>query len=258
MPFPDAARTIYPRNPLKEVICQLRFPAILRIDAERAGAAEFQELIRNEYPLYEEKQTLAGQMPPELRSMLDVQGGQLERHFSSGDQQWVVSLTRDFIALSSKSYERWESFRQHLAAPRSALEQVYVPSFYSRIGLRYRNVIRRTDYGLQDVEWSELLQPHIAAELAASPDVVVSISHATHLVSFQLDQFGGKAKVRHGLVDLENERCYSIDADFFTEERTDHNDAGTALDYFNEQARRLFQWCISQRLREAFAAPVAA
>ena len=37
-------RCIYRRSPLIEVICQLRFPAILRIDAQ--APAQFQEAIR--------------------------------------------------------------------------------------------------------------------------------------------------------------------------------------------------------------------
>ena len=36
-------RCIYRRSPLIEVICQLRFPAILRIDAQ--APAQFQEAI---------------------------------------------------------------------------------------------------------------------------------------------------------------------------------------------------------------------
>ncbi len=52
MPFPSANRVIFKRNPLKEVICQLRFPPILKIDSEIP--ANFQDLIRNEFPKYKE------------------------------------------------------------------------------------------------------------------------------------------------------------------------------------------------------------
>ena len=52
MPFPDSERVIYQRNPLLEVICQLRFPSILRIDSE--APAVFQERVRKEYPMYQE------------------------------------------------------------------------------------------------------------------------------------------------------------------------------------------------------------
>ena len=49
MPFPDAKRIIFRKNPLTEVVCQLRFPPILKIDAE--VPANFQEAIRTEFEI---------------------------------------------------------------------------------------------------------------------------------------------------------------------------------------------------------------
>ena len=48
MPFPEAKRIIYRKNPLDQVICQLRFPPILKIDAE--VPAKFQDRIRGDFP----------------------------------------------------------------------------------------------------------------------------------------------------------------------------------------------------------------
>jgi uncharacterized protein (TIGR04255 family) len=253
--FPNAPRTIYRRNPLEEVICQLRFPAILRIDAEAERAATFQEGIRGEYPLYEE-QALGAistiQLPAQLQRLIPAPSGQLERHFSSEDQLWRIALTRDFIALTTKAYDRWESFRRHLDTPIAAFEQTYAPSFYSRVGLRYMNVIRRSRYGLAGVPWAELLRPHIAGEFSSS-DVAAGIRHTAHQVSFELDG-GATVQLRHGLTKSgDEEQCYTIDADFFVTGRMEPNNATGALDFFNEQARRLFLWCISDRLHEVLA-----
>ena len=52
MPFPEVKRIIYKKNPLDKVICQLRFPTILKIEKEIP--AEFQERIRKEFPNYSE------------------------------------------------------------------------------------------------------------------------------------------------------------------------------------------------------------
>jgi uncharacterized protein (TIGR04255 family) len=62
MAFPEAPRVIYEKNPLDEVLCQLRFPTVLKIDAEPPAA--FQELIRADYPFYERKPTF--KLPPGL------------------------------------------------------------------------------------------------------------------------------------------------------------------------------------------------
>ena len=52
MPFPEVERVIYARNPLDQVVCQLRFPPILKIDAEIP--AGFQDRVREDYPNFSE------------------------------------------------------------------------------------------------------------------------------------------------------------------------------------------------------------
>ena len=53
MPFPEVRRVIYKKSPLDRVICQLKFPPVLRIDADMP--VEFQDCIRREFPNYDEK-----------------------------------------------------------------------------------------------------------------------------------------------------------------------------------------------------------
>ena len=48
--FSNQPRKIYRRNQLIEVICQLRFPEILKIEAHEP--ADFQDAIRQAYPQY--------------------------------------------------------------------------------------------------------------------------------------------------------------------------------------------------------------
>ena len=68
MAFPEAPRVLYELNPLHEVICQLRFPPVLRIETEVPSG--FQERIRASFPYYEAKPSLklpAG-LPPDVVS----------------------------------------------------------------------------------------------------------------------------------------------------------------------------------------------
>ena len=48
--FSQEERCIYGRNQIMEVICQLRFPDILRIEAQEPF--EFQDAVRGAYPQY--------------------------------------------------------------------------------------------------------------------------------------------------------------------------------------------------------------
>jgi uncharacterized protein (TIGR04255 family) len=139
MLFPVSQRVIYEKNPLEEVICQLRFPPILRIDTEIPAA--YQERIRHEFPLFTESQDEESRLgiPPEIARFLSgeiqVRVGKSSQ-FLSADKKWMVTLTRDFMALSTPNYERWERFKERLRKPFDALVSYYQPVFFTRVGLR--------------------------------------------------------------------------------------------------------------------------
>ncbi|MFR1260789.1 MAG: TIGR04255 family protein [Oscillospiraceae bacterium] len=58
--FSNQPRKFYRRSPLIEVICQLRFPDILKIEAHEP--ADFQDAIRQVYPQYAKR---IEQLPPQ-------------------------------------------------------------------------------------------------------------------------------------------------------------------------------------------------
>src|SRR5205814_1926237 len=122
-----------------EVVCQIRFPPILAIQA--APPAAFQDAIRNSFPLMEDEPG-AGlpsgidiPIPPEMRKLLGGTGPSYK--FASEDGLHNVTLVRDSLAYSTNDYTVWDDFKKLLAIPVSALVSIYKPSFYARIGLRY-------------------------------------------------------------------------------------------------------------------------
>ena len=257
MPFPDSERVIYRNNPLAQVICQLRFPTILRIDSELP--AEFQERIRGQYPIFREKITGADQIPEELtqqlppaivKSLFDT--GNKAYEFATDDDLWIVSLTRDFLALTANEYTRWEQFRDHLHMPLGALKDIYAPAFFSRLGLRYQNVIQRSQLGLDGIAWSALINPHLAGELSAT-EISEAVQETTRITLINLGDGQSQVRIRHGLVKKTdtNEVCYMIDSDFFTNRRAEVDNGFNILEIFNSTNRRLFRWCITDRLHHS-------
>lgn len=252
MIFPEHERVIYTKNPLHMVVCQVRFPAILRIASE--PPVEFQERVRGEYPLFVEKREATINLPGELSKKLPSEFLKADTAFEFGtsDEQWKLSLTKSFLALASTRYERWEQFRDHLAVPLQSLHDIYSPSFFTRIGLRYQDVIKKStlDFG-DDVRWKDLLNPQLAGELS-NDEVASAIVDSSH--EFLIKQNSrGNVRVRHGLVrdDGTEEVCYMIDADFFTEERLEGDDVIKRLDEFNREAGRFFRWSIAEQLHDA-------
>jgi len=257
MPFPETKRVIYENNPLDKVICQLRFPPILKIDTKVPD--EFQERIRDSFPEFSEKaeiklpifKSAQKDTPAEVLQSITPTGNK-NYEFSSEDKVWTINLTRTFLALSTKNYKRREDFRAHLDAPLQAFIEIYNPSAFSRVGLRYIDIIRRSDLNLNGIPWSELLKPHVLWLLGSS-DVNENIRSFQAQCEIKLEDETSIARVMTGLVDGQesNEECFMIDTDFYTSKKTAITDVGSKLDFFHTQGSRLIQWLITKRLHEA-------
>lgn len=264
MPFPDYQRVIYHRNPLIEVICQVRFPAILRIDVDPPAA--FQDAIRGAFPILTETSGVeALSLPAETAQQLPLQFAQQlgalrfavgatpkSYSFETEDGNWRINLTRDALSLTAKRYVHWGEFRDKLTPAIDALAAQYQPSHLSRVGLRYSDLICRSELDLDGVAWGELLEPYIAGELASevvAPDVTL----AARQVIVALPELNGQVLLQHGLAPKQgtNEACFVIDADFHSTQRTEVTDVWELLDGLHGQAGRLFRWCIRERLHTA-------
>lgn len=255
MPFPESNRVIYQKNPLSEVICQIRFPTILEIGFQ--DPSEFQRKIRSGYPLYER----ADATPPISKEVSGLLAGlpvhrsgeYITHNFLTENSNRFISLNRDFLAITEKRYQRWEDFRKEIKTAQVTLEEIYQPSFYSRIGLRYQDVIYKDRLGLESESWNSLVNPSFIGVLGAS-EVRDHIEDIRTQAVIRIGEVqGGFVTLRHGLIrrSQNGEEVYMIDADFFTEDRGATKDVFDVLDRFNRLAGNFFRWAITPRLREA-------
>jgi uncharacterized protein (TIGR04255 family) len=251
--FPPSPRVIYSKAPLIEVICQVRFPPLLSIESK--PPVEFQERIRDHFPLLEKASALSlpAGFPKQVAQAVQAQIGTSNYQFLTEDRSSIVTLSSDSIALSTTQYTRWEDFRGRLRGPLAALIEIYRPSFFSRVGLRYRDAIDRSQIGLDNVQWSKLLRKEILGELAV-PQFEASLDQLSNrTLRLKIPDGTGLLLMRHGLGTIQGRPgiSYMIDLDFFVERRTEVADAERILDHFNEMAGRAFRWCISDTLRDA-------
>lgn len=258
MPFPETPRVVYERNPIREVICQLRFPVILEIGAQEPVAFQNQ-VRRGGYPLYR-KEDPGDSLPPEIAGLLgEIPGspfpspGERTTHkFLSEDESRFISLAQGFVAVSEIRYQDWSAFRAEVQLAKGTLEAVYEPAFYSRIGLRYRNVIDRTVLGLSDEPWSDLLNETILGPVGdrnVGADVTAQKSEAVFSLTEVPD---GLAKLMCSLErPKDGKEVFIIDTDFFTPRRKGGDEVLDVIDPFNHIAGNLFRWAISDRLRDA-------
>lgn len=260
MKLPDYERVIYQRNPLVEVACQIRFPTILKISNQEPF--EFQDRIRFNYPLYEvQKYVSIPGIQNDLVQLAQKAGLALNfqdttYNFKSESLKWQLSLNKDFIALATIEYERYEAFKERFKEILYVFEQIYQPSFYSRIDLKYQDLIMRSNLNIEpEPTWADLIPARIASELH-TPEISESIK--TFIKNWEVDITDtGKLQFKHGLVMAQDpekgtrEPAYLLDADFFTEAVTRRENVWDILDQFKESAGRLFRWSITEQLHLA-------
>jgi len=140
--------------------------------------------------------------------------------FASEGGFWKINLTRTFIALTANKYEKWEAFKEKLAIHLNALIDVYSPTHFSRIGLRYKDVIRRSVLHLEDVSWTELLQSYILGVLSA-PGIGTSVKNFESRHEIGLSDGESLVRVITKFVEAADngEICDMIDSDFYDTKR---------------------------------------
>ena len=256
MLFSDYQRYQYARSPLVEVICQLRFPAILAINTKEP--AEFQEAVRRSFPRYAVRQEqrlprLVGGGTPNAK--LEPQSPVANHSFVSADGLWKLNLTKDFIALSTLRYTRWEDFALRLDEPLAQFIQVYAPAFFERIGLRYVNAVSKSRLGLTDLLWDDLIRsPYLG--ILGEPDVdETKVSRSA--VDTEIGLEGGirlKIHAGPGLINggkQDPEPKFILDGDVSLPGNTPADKVPAILDGLHHYAERFFHGAITQELHEA-------
>jgi len=251
MRFTRSDRVIFGKDTLAEVICQIRFPTILAIGTKPPDA--FQDIIRADYPVYRRQTAVSGPGLPDLAPMLQQLPSPpdfVTHWFESDDAMSIISLTSDFLAVTSKQYHGWDTFREEIARAVAALEEIYVPAFYERVGLRYLDEVDRTELGLENRPWSALLEEGMVSLLGADLGIDLTQDQIRTQALLHLDDVeGGLVRLQHGVGNGGD--VYTIDADFYQEGHTQRGDLFDTLDKFHEEEGHLFRWAISPELSTA-------
>ena len=261
MLFSNHPRTHYPHAPVHEVICQLRFPTILSINTTEP--ADFQEEIRDAFPRYSRRQE---NLPPQLvknaegKPELRPQPPVSNYTFLSEDGRWKLSLTRDFITLSTVAYPGWEEFARRLDKPLAAFIKLYHPAYFQRVGLRYVNVLSRMALGVEELGWDELFNPAYSAVFQEDDATEQNVLNAGTDLLLQLDSScrakihagPGRIKLPQG-APQDTEMKFIFDLDLSMTGDTACSLAAPALETLHGHGTRIFEGAITDDLREAMS-----
>lgn len=248
--FSHEERCLLKNNQLAEVICQMRFPEILKIGTELPVA--FQELIRDEYPQFSKRMESAA---PGIAGSEKV-----NYQFASKDGLWRINLTSTFISLACNQYTCWEDFAKRLDKPLAAFIQTYKPAYFQRIGLRYLNFISRKSLSLEQAPFSELFQSAYLGPMADEEVPETTVLRCS--VDSELAIRGGcKVKIHAGPgrimrktpngTEQDKEVRFIFDQDLYMNGNVPVNYSAGALQTLHSQAYAIFRGAITDTLFDA-------
>jgi uncharacterized protein (TIGR04255 family) len=266
IPFPEAKRVIYKTNPIVELICEFRFPRILKINENEP--VEFQERIRTKYPINKITSGHQGQVTIEMsNNTVDAplprfshSEEKIKNHqFFSADNTLMVNLNSTSLSIATQKYEKWEKFSPQINEVLGIFVDIYKPAFYERIGLKYVDAIQKSKLNLNNkTPWGKLVKPHTAGYFA-NKELAQFVKNYMSTVEIDIDE-GAVAQIRTFLAHVTDmkktipvgpsEIAFIIISDLFFL-RKDLENAAKSVDYLHSVAYRLLRSIITDKLHNA-------
>jgi len=256
--FSSAERSIYDRNSLLEVVCQFRFPTILNIETQVPD--EFQDAVRDTFPRYDsrkEQQAPKMQVTPGQAPRMEPQPPVTNHSFSTADGVWRINLTKDFLALTTSRYTRWEDFARMLDKALYQFIRIYKPALFDRVGLRYVNAFSRKALDVEETPWRELLEERYLGLMGEETARESAFSRCTHDVEMalpggcRLKLHTGPGLLRRGNDTSDREVKFMLDIDVSMSGNLPVNAAAGAMSTLHVHAWSVFRDAITDTLHDA-------
>lgn len=231
--LPDVKPVQYERNFIDIVVCELKFPIIL--DWENKPPASIQKELRKDYPHHNKIQLIDPlTQPGESEKRLSLQ-------LHSKNRRWTVAIKSDSILLQTKSYLNFEEFSGKLQKVINVVKDKIDSDFFTRVGLRYINVINFTPD-----EFEELINRNLVAPILDNVYGTVSESYqrVTGITEHGLFNF------RHGIYPNDtSDQNYLLDFDYF-KEGVEIKDTLELVKKFHEYNFKFFHWTLGKTALE--------
>jgi uncharacterized protein (TIGR04255 family) len=259
--LPDAPRFRLERPQLAQVVCQVRFSPVLKLQRE-PEVIPFQDAIRADYPRYTKTEAMSIVVTP-AGVQQQALGGTLYR-FEDTSGAYTAVLSTDFIALETSGYVDIEDFVSRVATLSKVVAEQYQPAEIHRVGLRFINELR---LGSTDPK-GEMLSAITPALLGPIGTAELAPSTVNMQQVFLLRGDDTSALVRHGLnpeggttIDLgpgqvpgpeHADPFYLLDIDVFADHAAPFSVEGidARVRDFNENVRAVFAWAVNERYRK--------
>jgi uncharacterized protein (TIGR04255 family) len=239
--FPSTEDIRLQRVPLAEVICQVRFPPVLKIGSEQP--IDFQERVRGWFPQLEVEQGMVVRMAPLEGETPVAKPEPRTFRFKSPDGHTVISLALNFYALSTAAYTHWDDFLDRLQFVNQAAREVYSLPYAERVGLRYINHLTLENTGSSSVaELWDILRPELTVLLRNDcwdePQEMVS---QLSLAAEGDERLTLRSGFRGG-----GEPIFLLDFDYYTQGNIPLENLAAISQHYHDMIYNAFRWCIRE------------
>jgi uncharacterized protein (TIGR04255 family) len=247
--FPQCQEVRLQRAPLAEVICQVRFPPVLRIANEHPVA--FQERVRGRFPQLDIEQGVVVHIPPPLGTESpSAEPRPRIYRFKSPDGNTIVSLALNFYALSTTSYTHWADFIDSFRLLNEAAREVYDLPYAVRVGLRYINHLTFGHTGASSVAGLlEIPRPELTVLLRQDCwDRPVEMVNQLVLTGENDERLALRSGFRGG-----EEPVFTLDLDYYAEGNIPLETVPALCQRYHDVIYSAFRWCIREDKLTVFA-----
>ncbi len=233
----------YKRNFLRQAVCELRFPTLMELGDPRPPSSLVKAL-RKEYPHLE----LANEVS--LGIGANSSNNTHTHIFRSAKLTWSVSLKQSALSVETTTYTDYAHLRERVLRIVEAASDVIDSDFFTRIGLRYINVIDSDTNPVHEWVNPELVAPLLSGNFKGIHEYAGKI---------QLAADDGGCLLHHSIVLKQKQTAgemipeYLLDIDAYRSE-IQLSDTGVALDAMHAQIFDVFDWAIGPKAREYLTA----
>lgn len=240
---------------LADVVARIDF-AFPIVEFDNPLPPNFSSAIRKFFPVLEPNEVIAQgfriDFDPESGARAShEQTKEIEWRFFSTDRDKMLSVTRDFIVISYKSYESFAVLKNDFIGVLQELFKTKPDVQIRRFGLRYINIIDLNEN--QPTKWHIYLNPNLLSIFKVPPDSSL-ISRAFHSLQLNLER-DVKMHFQYGMHNpdfpaLIRRKQFVLDYDAYFEGLLQSiSEISEYLELFHDNIERLFEGSIKEKLR---------
>ena len=236
----------FKRAAVKQLVCELKFPTLLELVTSRPPTSVVRAL-RKDYPVLDASKEVT------VNLGLGTAENQQSHIFRNSRTGWVATLKHSSVSVErSNGYEGYAELRKRVLQLIGAVRETIESETWTRIGLRYINVIETSEDPADG--W---INPSLTAPLSAKAFERV----ADYGGKIVLTADDGGCLLQHKLQSVELDEAgkvtnskYVIDLDVYREDIS-VSDTASVIDRMHKQAFNLFDWTLGEKTREMLAQP---